>query len=71
MDEPNSFAKSPLLDPKQLAEFLGCSARNVRHLSAAGKLPKPVRVGRLLRWPRKSIEQWLADQQRDASEESA
>jgi excisionase family DNA binding protein len=56
-----TFGKAALLDSIQLAAFLGCSPRQVRHLAARGLLPKAVRVGRLLRWPRESIERWLAD----------
>jgi len=39
-----------LLDVRGVAALLGCSARQVFRLSDAGRLPAPVRVGRLIRW---------------------
>jgi excisionase family DNA binding protein len=51
-----------MVDAKEIAGFLGCSPKHVRRLSDQGKLPKPVRVGRLRRWPRQAIEQWLEAQ---------
>ena len=39
-----------LLTVKQVAERLQCSTRTVHRLADDNKLPKPVRVGRLVRW---------------------
>lgn len=51
-----------LLDVASVAEKLGgCSKKHVQRLSDAGKMPAPVRLGRLLRWSRVSIDQWIAD----------
>ena len=44
---------------QQLAERLGVSLRHMRRLDSAGKLPKPVRLGRSVRWPVTEIEGWL------------
>ncbi len=44
----------------ELTAALGCSLRHVRRLQAAGHLPPPVRLGRLVRWPRAAIDRWLA-----------
>ncbi|EMI54684.1 helix-turn-helix transcriptional regulator [Rhodopirellula sallentina] len=41
--------------------FLGCSPRHVRRLVDSGAMPKPIRLGSLLRWPRGQIEQWIQE----------
>lgn len=51
-----------LVRAKEIAAFLGCSPKHVRKLADKGEFPKPVKAGRLLRWSRHSVEQWLADQ---------
>jgi predicted DNA-binding transcriptional regulator AlpA len=56
------FGSSTLVDAKEIAGFLGCSAKSIRLLAAQGKLPKPIRVGRLQRWVRQAIEDWIAAQ---------
>lgn len=50
-----------LLDVEGVAEMLGCSPRHVYRLSDAGKMPPPVKLGALVRWPRAAIESWIAD----------
>ena len=42
-----------------LAEQLGVSLRHLRRLDSAGKLPKPIRLGRSVRWQVAEIENWL------------
>ena len=44
---------------KELANRLGVSLRHIRRLDSAGKLPKPIRLGRSVRWPAVEIESWL------------
>ena len=51
---------SELLDVGAVAQLLGVSARHVYRLTDAGHMPKPVRLGRLVRWPRKSVLDWIA-----------
>ena len=55
-------AESLLLDARQVAAALGCSAKTVTRLAAAGKLPRPIKVGHLTRWSRATLENWIADQ---------
>ncbi len=59
---PTPFGSATLVDAKEIACFLGCSPKHVRRLAEQGRLPKPVKVGRLLRWPRQAIERWLESQ---------
>ena len=42
-----------------LAARLEVSLRHLRRLDSAGKLPRPVRLGRSVRWPVTEIESWL------------
>ena len=44
-----AFAHRTLVDVHQLAEMLGCSPRHVYRLSDAGKMPRPVKLGALVR----------------------
>jgi excisionase family DNA binding protein len=59
---PTPFGSATLVDAREIALLLGCSPKNVRLLAEQGKLPKAVRVGRLCRWPKHAIEQWLISQ---------
>ena len=58
---PNA-AESPatLLTIRQIAVILGCSTRHVQRLADGGKMPRPIRLGTLLRWPQLVIEEWVA-----------
>ncbi len=40
----------PLLTTQELAQLLGVSERHLYRQHAAGKLPRPVRIGRCVRW---------------------
>lgn len=42
-----------------LARRLDVSLRHLRRLDSAGKLPKPIRLGRSVRWPVAEVENWL------------
>jgi excisionase family DNA binding protein len=50
-----------MLDVEGFAGMLGVSSRHVRRLVDAGKCPPPVRLGRSCRWPRPTVEAWIAD----------
>lgn len=64
---PTPFGSSALVDAQEIAQFLGCSPKHVRRMAERGDFPKPVKVGRLRRWPRETIEHWLAGQQQPPS----
>ena len=49
-----------LVDVKIIAQMLGVSPRHVRRLCDSGRMPRPARLGRLLRWQRAGIEQWIS-----------
>jgi len=53
--------QAALLAVGAVAAMLACSARHVYRLADAGRMPPPVKLGALVRWPRRAVEQWLAD----------
>ena len=59
---PPDLAASALLDVNDVAALIRCSARHVFRMSGAGQLPKPVRIGRLVRWRRADLDTWLVGQ---------
>jgi excisionase family DNA binding protein len=60
-DGTRATSSPVMLDVEQVAELLGVSTRHVRRLVDAGKCPAPVRLGRACRWPRPTVETWIAD----------
>jgi excisionase family DNA binding protein len=48
-----------LLDVRAVAALLDCSAQHVRRLADAGRMPRALRVGSLLRWRRVDLDAWL------------
>lgn len=52
--------ESLLLDTKDVAALLKCSTRHVSRLEARGEIPKAVRLGAAVRWPRQAMEDWVA-----------
>ena len=48
-----------LLDVGQVAKMLNCSSRHVYRLSDSGRMPRPLKLGALVRCPRAAVEQWI------------
>ncbi len=44
----------------EVAKLLGISQRHLWNLSTTGRLPRPDRLGRSVRWNRAELEAWLA-----------
>ena len=51
--------KSGLIDANEVAKLLSVSPRMVWRLRDSGKMPMPVKIGSLVRWPREKIEAWI------------
>jgi excisionase family DNA binding protein len=49
-----------MLSLKEVAGRLGVCARTAETLLAEGRLPKPVRFGRLRKWSEDQIDAWIA-----------
>lgn len=56
-----SVEKPLLLEVDEVAAIANCSASTVRRLADSGRMPKPVKVGRLIRWQRVAVEEWIAN----------
>jgi predicted DNA-binding transcriptional regulator AlpA len=50
-----------LLDVRQTMAMFGLSKSSIYKLSAAGRFPRPVRIGRSTRWRADELRAWLAD----------
>jgi excisionase family DNA binding protein len=48
-----------LLTTKELAEKLGVSERHVYRQRAAGKFPRPKRIGKCVRWNPDDFQDWF------------
>jgi predicted DNA-binding transcriptional regulator AlpA len=48
-----------LLDTRQVSKMLNVSARHVSSLQVTGRMPKPIRIGRVVRWSQEEIKAWV------------
>ena len=48
-----------LLDVLQVSKIVRCSPRTVRRLADRGVMPRPVNLGRLVRWRKKEVVRWI------------
>lgn len=48
-----------LLDVRAVASLLMCSVRTVYRLADAGRMPRPVKLGALVRWSSTAISNWI------------
>jgi predicted DNA-binding transcriptional regulator AlpA len=51
---------SNLLDGKAVAKLLGVSQRMVWRLKDGGRMPRPIKLGSLVRWKPDEIHKWIA-----------
>lgn len=58
-------ARSELLDVGAVAGLISCSKRTVYRLADADRMPRPLKVGSLVRWRRTDIFDWIANGCRD------
>lgn len=56
----NANSQPELINVSELADLLSLSVRTVWRLNSAGRLPKPVRLGRSVKWRKNEIIDWLA-----------
>ncbi len=50
-----------LIPVREVAGMATCSPRHVYRMSDAGLMPKPIKLGSLVRWRRAEILAWIAD----------
>jgi excisionase family DNA binding protein len=53
-------APAEMLDVRAVAALLQCSPRHVYRLSDAGKMPRPRKLGALVRWSRSELMDWIS-----------
>ena len=53
-------ADSALLDVDQIAALCRCSVRHIYRLADAGRIPRPIKLGALVRWRRGEMLDWIA-----------
>lgn len=58
--QDNAPAESALLDVEQVATLLRCSTRHIYRLCDRGQMPRPLKLGSLVRWNRAAIDGWIA-----------
>lgn len=51
--------KQVMIDVGQVAELLNCSNKHVYRLVDLGRMPRPMKLGRLNRWRHDEIEAWI------------
>ncbi len=59
---PMAETTAKLIDVDCVAEICGCSPRTVYRLCDAGKMPRPIKLGALVRWKATgpgSIQEWI------------
>jgi len=57
----NTITEALLLSVEKVAAMLDCSPRHVYRLEERGQMPSAVRLGACVRWPRATVEKWVAD----------
>lgn len=58
--DPRTGIAAELIDVKAVAELLGgCSTRHVYRLADADRMPRPIRLGSLIRWRRSDLMGWI------------
>ncbi len=53
------LAAETLVDAVTLAEKLNVHEVTIRKWQSSGKVPRPVRIGRLVKWRLREIEAWI------------
>ena len=50
---------SAMYDVRQVADLLQCSTRHVYRLADTARMPRPVKLGALVRWSAAAIREWI------------
>jgi predicted DNA-binding transcriptional regulator AlpA len=61
-ESPKAVESKPdLMDVNAVAALIGASPRTVRRLADWGRMPRPISLGRMVRWQRSVIEEWIRE----------
>lgn len=58
--EPRPGEGAELIDVRAVARLLSCSTRHVYRLADSGAMPRPLKLGALIRWRRDEVTAWIA-----------
>ena len=62
----SDFKPRPItLRPKAVAALLGIGERSLSRYVESGAFPKPIRLGRSLRWSEQVVLEWIDSQSRE------
>ena len=59
---PVAVNLSSMYSTDDLAFKFNCSTRHIHRLVFRGESPKPVKIGRLSRWPEPTIARWFTEE---------
>ncbi len=48
-----------MLTVHDVARMLNCSVGTICRLADSGRMPRPVKLGGMVRWPREAVESWI------------
>lgn len=57
--EPAPAELAGMLDVGEVAKLLSCSTRHIYRLADSGRMPRPVKLGALVRWSQNVIMDWI------------
>jgi excisionase family DNA binding protein len=55
-----TLSGAELLDVRAVAQLLNCSTRHIFRMRDGGKMPRPMKLGALVRWSRADVLAWIA-----------
>ncbi len=58
---PAQGNRAGLLTVDDVARLLACSSRSVYRLSDSGRMPRPLKIGGMVRWSAAALSDWLAN----------
>lgn len=61
VQDPTQGIRAGLLTVDDVARLMACSSRSVYRLSDAGRIPRPMKIGGLVRWSATEVETWIKD----------
>ena len=61
LEAPEKTSGRRLGDVKTVAAKLSCSCRHIYRLADAARMPRPVRLGTLVRWDLGELDRWILE----------